>query len=44
MHSKQVNAKATLFPSKKSMLKNDVNFKKVEVISNHYVPNTEDNM
>lgn len=36
--------KASLFPTKQSMLKSDVKFKTVDVISNHYTPDIKDTM
>lgn len=44
MYSKAINPKASIFPSKKSMLKNDVKFKKIGVITNLYTPNIQKNI
>lgn len=44
MYSKAINPKATIFPSKQSMLKNDVKFKKIEVTTNLYTPNIQKNI
>jgi hypothetical protein len=41
MENKKIEAKATLFPTKKSMLKGDVKFQTVPVITNHYTPNID---